>query len=295
MRTVRTVAELREELAVPRRAGARIGLVPTMGALHAGHISLIDRATDTCDVVVVSLFVNPAQFGPAEDLDAYPRDERRDAELASDHGADILFAPGADEVYPPGDATTVDVAGMTGSLCGAARGPEHFRGVTTVVAKLFNMAAPDVAFFGQKDAQQAVVIRRMARDLGFPVEIETCPTVREADGLALSSRNAYLSPSERERALALRRGLDVAERLAAEGERDASAILAAVRKQMASHGIELEYAELVDPESLAPVTRLKGDALVAVAARVGSARLIDNTTVRAADRSHALEQPIGRY
>ena len=205
MRTVRTVAELRALLAPERRAGRTIGLVPTMGFFHDGHLSLIRRARSADDVVVVSLFVNPAQFGPGEDLEAYPRDEERDERLAEAEGVDVLFAPPVEEVYPEGFATAVTVGNLTEMLEGdqAQRGSEHFQGVTTVVTKLFNMAAPDVAYFGQKDAQQALVIRKLVRDLDMPVRIEVCPTIRDPDGLALSSRNAYLSPAERERALAL--------------------------------------------------------------------------------------------
>jgi pantoate--beta-alanine ligase len=237
MRTVRTVAELRGALAEPRRAGRRIGLVPTMGALHEGHLSLIDRAAASCDVVVVTLFVNPAQFDEATDLAAYPRDEARDAHLAADAGADLLFAPAPEEVYPSGFATTVTVGGVGATLEGEARGAAHFAGVATVVCKLLNMARPDVAFFGQKDAQQVAVIRRLVRDLDIPVEIQTGATVREADGLALSSRNARLRGDERERALALRRALDAVRAGAAAGERDPAALAAAGRAAMTAYGV----------------------------------------------------------
>jgi pantoate--beta-alanine ligase len=279
MRTIRTVAELREALAPERRAGRSIGLVPTMGSLHEGHLALLRRAREACDVVVMSLFVNPAQFGPNEDLDAYPRDEQRDAALAAGEGVDLLFAPAAEEVYPPGFATTVTVAGLTGVLDGAPeqRGPEHFAGVTTVVTKLLNMAAPDVAYFGQKDAQQALVIRRLVRDLDIPVRIEVCPTVRDADGLALSSRNAYLSPAERERALGLSRALRAAEAEVAAGHLDAAAVLAAARAKLDEHGIDPEYLELRSAADLSPAERVNGSTLLAVAAQVGRARLIDNT------------------
>jgi pantoate--beta-alanine ligase len=208
MRVVRTKAELREALEPARRAGDTIGLVPTMGALHDGHLALLEAVRERCELVVMSLFVNPAQFRPGEDLDAYPRNEQRDLELAEATGVDLVFAPSVEEVYPSGFATSVEVeGGLTAVLDGdpSRRGPAHFRGVTTVVAKLFNAVAPQLAFFGQKDAQQAVVIRRMTRDLDFPVEIVVVPTVREPDGLALSSRNAYLGPAERERAAALSR------------------------------------------------------------------------------------------
>jgi pantoate--beta-alanine ligase len=281
MRTVRTVAELRGVLAGPRAAGRRIALVPTMGALHEGHLSLIRRAREQADVVVVSLFVNPTQFRPNEDLAAYPRDEARDAALAEAEGADLLFAPGVEEVYPDGFATEVRVTGpLTERLEGAARGPEHFHGVTTVVAKLFDMVAPHAAYFGAKDGQQALVIRRMARDLDLPVEIVMSPTVREPDGLAMSSRNAYLDPADRERAVALRRGLDAAEASVAAGEREPARIAAAGRAAMAEFGVEPEYFEIVNTEDLSPLTAIDDEALVAVAARVGRARLIDNTTLR---------------
>jgi len=281
MRTVRTVAELRGALAGPRAAGRRIALVPTMGAFHEGHESLIRRAREQADVVVVSLFVNPTQFRPGEDLASYPRDEARDAALAEAQGADLLFAPGVEEVYPDGSSTDVRVTGpLTERLEGAARGPEHFHGVTTVVAKLFDMVAPHAAYFGAKDGQQALVIRRMARDLDLPVEIVTCPTVREPDGLAMSSRNAYLDPADRERAVALRRGLDAAEASVAAGEREAARIAAAGRAAMAEFGVEPEYFEIVSTEDLSPLAAIDDEALVAVAATVGRARLIDNTTVR---------------
>jgi pantoate--beta-alanine ligase len=279
VRMVRTVSELREALAPERRAGRSIGLVPTMGAFHGGHLSLIRRAREQTDVVVVSLFVNPAQFGPDEDLAAYPRDEARDTELAEAEGVDILFAPPADEVYPDGFSTTVTVAGLTAILEGAPehRGPEHFAGVTTVVTKLLHMAAPDVAYFGQKDAQQALVVRRLVRDLDMPVRIEVCPTIRDDDGLALSSRNAYLSAAERGRALGLSRALRAAEAAVESGRIDARAVLDAARGELDAHGIEPEYLELRSATDLSPVERVNGSTLLAVAALVGRARLIDNT------------------
>jgi pantoate--beta-alanine ligase len=281
--TVRTKRELREALAPAHREGSRIGLVPTMGYLHEGHRSLIRRARESCDLVVVSLFVNPAQFGPGEDLDAYPRDEEHDARTAAEEGADVLWAPDVDEIYPPGFATAIEVdEGVTAILCGAPeqRGPAHFHGVTTVVAKLFNCVQPDVAYFGQKDAQQAVVIRKMATDLDFPVEIEVLPTVREPDGLAMSSRNAYLSDEERIRALGLSRALQAAARAADSGERSAEAIIAAAEAELCNAGIDPEYVEARDAESLAPVAELNGrPVLVAVAAQVGRARLIDNVVI----------------
>jgi pantoate--beta-alanine ligase len=276
MRAVRTVAELRAALAPVRRDGLTIGLVPTMGALHAGHLSLIAGARAQCDVVVVSLFVNPAQFNERADLERYPRDERRDAELAAATGADVLFAPSVEEVYPQGFATTVEVLGVTERLEGASRGVEHFRGVATVVTKLLCMAMPDVAYFGQKDAQQVVVIRCLARDLNLPVRIEALPTVREPDGLALSSRNALLGLDARARALALPAALEAARTLASAGEVSAQALLGAAREAMRPFGVEPEYLALVEPDTLEPVTTLAGETLLALAARIGEVRLIDN-------------------
>jgi pantoate--beta-alanine ligase len=275
-RVVRSVAELRAALEPARRQDLAIGLVPTMGALHAGHLSLIERARRECDVVVVSLFVNPSQFDERADLERYPRDEQRDCELAAAAGADLLFAPGVQEVYPEDFATVVEVLGLTDRLEGAVRGAAHFRGVTTVVTKLMNMVAPDVAYFGQKDAQQATVIRRLVRDLNLAVAIETCPTVRERDGLAMSSRNARLSADERERAVALFRGLDAARAAAAVGERSARALVERCRTVMAELGVEPEYLALVDQSTLEPVAELAQPALLAVAARIGGTRLIDN-------------------
>jgi pantoate--beta-alanine ligase len=279
MRTVRTVAELRSVLALARRKGHAIGLVPTMGALHDGHLSLISHARAHCDVVIVSLFVNPAQFNERADLERYPRDERRDAELAAVTGADVLFAPSVEEVYPSGFATSVEVLGVSERLEGESRGSEHFRGVATVVTKLLCMALPDVAYFGQKDAQQVVVIRRLASDLNLPVKIEALPTVREPDGLALSSRNALLSAEDRTRALALPAALRAAAALAADGERSAQALLDAAREAMRPFDVEPEYVALVEPDTLEPVESLDGEALLALAARVGEVRLIDNTTL----------------
>ena len=279
---LRTKAELRAAVKTAKRAGETVGLVPTMGYLHEGHLSLIRAARSECDLVVMSLFVNPTQFGPGEDLDRYPRDEERDLRLAAEAGADLVFAPGVEEVYAGDAATAVDVSGeLTGVLDGdpARRGPEHFRGVTTVVAKLFNLADPDVAYFGQKDAQQAVVIRRMARDLDFPVRIEVMPTVREPDGLAMSSRNAYLEPADRERAATLSRALAAAERGALAGSLAAG--LDAARAELAAAAIEPEYLEARDAETLEPVGELgPRPVLVAVAARVGAARLIDNVLIQ---------------
>jgi pantoate--beta-alanine ligase len=273
--------ELRSALSEARQAGETIGLVPTMGYLHEGHLSLLRAARAECDVVVMSLFVNPSQFGPGEDLDRYPRDEERDLRLAAGAGVDFVYAPPAEEVYPEGFSTHVEIEGnLTAVLDGdpSRRGSSHFRGVTTVVAKLFNSAQPDVAFFGQKDAQQAAVIRRMARDLDFPVRIEVLPTVREADGLAMSSRNAYLSPEDRERAVALSRALRVAEETARTESLGAG--LEAARAELNAAGIEPEYLEARDAEELSPVAAFHGrPVLVAVAAQVGAARLIDNVLI----------------
>jgi pantoate--beta-alanine ligase len=256
-RVVRSVGELRAALVPARRAGQTIGLVPTMGFLHDGHASLLRAARAECDVVVMSLFVNPTQFGPNEDLDRYPRDEERDLRVAAEAGVDIVFAPTVEEMYPDGAATTVEVSGnLTSVLDGdpSRRGASHFRGVTTIVAKLFNIVGPDVAFFGQKDAQQAAVIKRMARDLSFPLRVEVMPTVREEDGLAMSSRNVYLEPADRLRAVAISRALAAAEP---------------------------EYLEARDAETLEPAERLRAGrpVLIAVAAQVGGARLIDNVLV----------------
>jgi pantoate--beta-alanine ligase len=278
MRIVRTVAELREALAPERWAGRRIGLVPTMGYYHDGHLSLMRRAREENDVLVVSLFVNPAQFAPGEDFEAYPRDEERDLRLAEAQGVDVLFAPPVEEVYPGGFATIVSVGHLTETLEGdaAQRGSEHFEGVTTVVTKLFNMVGPDVAYFGQKDAQQALVIRKLVRDLDIPVRIEVCPTVRDPDGLALSSRNAYLGPEDRERALALNRALRAAEAAVASGIRDAADVVRAAREELDRAGVEPDYLALRSATDLSPVERVNGSTLLAVAARVGRARLIDN-------------------
>jgi pantoate--beta-alanine ligase len=279
MRTLRTIAEVREHVAGARRAGRSIGLVPTMGAFHAGHEALIRAAREACDEVVVSLFVNPTQFNEAADLAAYPRTEASDAAIAAELGADVLFVPAVTEIYPDGFATTIRVAGLSAVLEGAERGPEHFDGVCTVVCKLFNIVAPDVAFFGQKDAQQVVVIRRMVRDLDLPVRLHVVPTVREPDGLALSSRNARLNAAERERATALRRGLDAAQAIVAAGEPEPAPAEAAGRAAMRAAGVEPEYFAVVDPDTLERVERIDGRVLVVVAARVGPARLIDNVLI----------------
>jgi pantoate--beta-alanine ligase len=277
---VRAKDELRPILAAARAEGRSVGLVPTMGCLHEGHLSLLRAARAECDVVVMSLFVNPTQFGPGEDLERYPRDEERDAELAAGAGVDLVYAPPVGEVYPEGFSTAVEVGGVTEVLCGdpSRRGPGHFRGVTTVVAKLLNTVQPDVAYFGRKDAQQLIAIRRMVRDLDFPARIEALPIVREADGLAMSSRNAYLAPADRERALALSRALREVERVA--HAESLAAGIEAGRRVLAEAGVEPEYLEARDAESLHPAVELNGrPVLIAVAATVGPARLIDNVTI----------------
>ncbi|HTY95552.1 MAG TPA: pantoate--beta-alanine ligase [Solirubrobacteraceae bacterium] len=279
MRTLRTVAELRTALAPARAGGLSIGLVPTMGALHDGHLALLARAREECDLVVVTLFVNPSQFNELSDLDRYPRDERRDAGLAAEAGADVLFAPAPGEVYPEGFATTVEVAGVSEPLEGASRGAGHFRGVATVVTKLLCMTLPDVAYFGQKDAQQLLVIRRLVADLNLAVRIAAVPTVREPDGLALSSRNLLLSADERRRALGIPRALGAARERAAAGERSAAVLTGCAGEVLAAHGLEVEYVALVDPDSFTPLTELDADGLLLVAARAGAVRLIDNEIV----------------
>jgi pantoate--beta-alanine ligase len=277
---VHTKAEVRRAVAEARRGGARIALVPTMGYLHEGHLTLVDRARQVADFVAVSIFVNPLQFGPREDLARYPRNLPRDLELAFGRGADLVFAPDVEEMYAAGQpvVSVVPEDAIAGRLCGASR-PGHFRGVLTVVAKLFGIFTPDVAIFGQKDYQQATLIRRMAGDLDIPVTVDVAPTIREADGLALSSRNTYLSADDRARALALSRALRRAQQAFAAGERDGDAIRAAVRAEMDVPGVEPEYAELVDAATLAPLDVAVPGAVVAVAARVGATRLIDNAAL----------------
>ncbi len=279
MRTVSTVFELRAELGAHRRCSRSIGLVPTMGAFHEGHLSLIRAARRAHHVVVVSLFVNPAQFDDAGDLAGYPRDPERDAALAAELGAAYLFAPDVAEIYPPGFTTSVAVRGVTDELEGAARGHAHFDGVTTVVTKLLNVVAPDVVYFGQKDAQQVVVIRRLVRDLNIPVTVQVCPTVRDPDGLALSSRNVLLTSTGRQRATALNRALRAVQDIVSAGERDPAAAAAAGRAELSAAGVTPEYLALVAVDTMEPVARIDGDVLAVVAARVGSVRLIDNAPI----------------
>ena len=281
MRILRTLAEMHAQSEAWRRERKRIGFVPTMGAFHEGHLSLMRQAGERCDVVVTSLFVNPAQFNEASDLAAYPRNEADDAEMAAAAGVEVLFAPTADEMYPTGFATMIAVGGLEDVLEGAMRGPQHFRGVATVVTKLFNIVAPHDAFFGQKDAQQVAVIKRMVVDLALPVEIVVCDIVRESDGLAMSSRNVRLKGEDRTRALALWRGLQAARSIYDRGERQAAKISAAGREAMMTDGIEPEYFAVVDNGNLNPLDIAGGEVLVAVAARVGPVRLIDNIVIRA--------------
>jgi pantoate--beta-alanine ligase len=279
VKILRTVAELRDAVRAARADGKRVGLVPTLGALHEGHLSLVRRARESCGFVVVTLFVNPTQFNESADLAQYPRNEAADAALAETAGADVLFAPSVDEVYPRGFVTIVEVLPLAEPLEGVVRGTQHFRGVATIVTKLLNMAQPDAAFFGQKDAQQALIIRRLVRDLDIPVRIEVCPTVREADGLAMSSRNTLLDAESRRRAPALSRALFASADAVAGGETKADAVLQAGRRALAEEGIEPEYFAAVSAETLAPVDIVNGETLVAIAARFGSVRLIDNVIV----------------
>ncbi|MDA9476888.1 pantoate--beta-alanine ligase [Bradyrhizobium sp. CCBAU 65884] len=275
MQTIRTGAELRQALIEIRKSGKRVGFVPTMGYLHDGHLALIEASNAQSDVSVVSIFVNPTQFGPNEDLGTYPRDFLRDEKLCRDAGIAILFAPDAKEIYPAQFQTFVEPGELAKPLCGAFR-PGHFRGVATVVCKLFNMVQPDFAFFGQKDFQQCAVVRRMSVDLNLPIEIIIVPTVREADGLALSSRNRYLNQQERERALAISRGLFAAAEQFNSGERDVRRLLATAKQHLAAVD-QLEYLDLVDSVDLKPAENpLRTTAALCVAAYVGSTRLIDN-------------------
>lgn len=267
---------MRDASRAARRGGKRLGFVPTMGALHEGHLSLVRAANAACDVVAASIFVNPTQFGPNEDLGKYPRSFERDCELLEQEGIDLLFSPSVEEMYPAGAVTWLTVEELSGKLDGRSR-PGHFRGVTTVVAKLFHIVEPDAAFFGQKDAAQVAIIRRMVRDLNFRVEIVACPIVREPDGLAMSSRNAYLNPEQRRQALALHRSLQRVQKLAEAGEHDVAKLAAGGREEFsAQNAVRLDYFEIVNPHTLDPVSEVSGGVLVAVAAYVGTTRLIDN-------------------
>ncbi|WP_253256536.1 MULTISPECIES: pantoate--beta-alanine ligase [unclassified Neomoorella] len=270
-------------MAAARQQGKSIGLVPTMGYLHEGHLTLARTAREQNDVVIMSIFVNPTQFGPGEDLERYPRDLERDQKLAAAAGVDAIFAPAVAEMYPPGYATYVQVEGLTEVLCGASR-PGHFRGVATVVSKLFNIVQPDRAYFGLKDYQQAVVIKRLVRDLNFPVDIITVPTVRESDGLALSSRNKYLSPEERQSALSLYRALNIGADLIRSGERRAAVVREAMAQEILSRpGTRIDYVAVNDAETLEPLDEIKGRVLLALAVWVGNTRLIDNLTLEVKD------------
>jgi pantoate--beta-alanine ligase len=279
MKLVTTIDEMRDLRESTRQSGQRLGLVPTMGALHEGHSSLVRAARDKADVVAVSIFVNPTQFGPNEDFAKYPRTLEKDSEMLEREHVDVIFAPSVDDMYPAGAVTWVTVERMSDRLCGKSR-PGHFRGVTTVVCKLFHIVEPHSAFFGQKDAAQVAIIRRMVRDLNMPVSIEVCPIVRESDGLALSSRNAYLNPEERKSALVLHRSLQRAERLFKNGECDSAKLIAAGKEKFKNHpSARLDYFEIVDPDSLEPVTTISNRALIAVAGFIGNTRLIDNLIV----------------
>jgi len=281
MKVATSIASLRVELADARRSNRSIGFVPTMGALHDGHLSLIQRARAETDVVIVSIFVNPMQFNEQSDLANYPRDLAGDSELVAAERADVLFAPDVAEIYPPTFKTVVAVHDLSEPLEGVIRGASHFAGVTTVVAKLFNIVQPTVAYLGQKDAQQAVIVQRMVRDLAFPIRVTICPTVREADGLAMSSRNVRLEPDARRRAIALKLGLDVADEMIAAGERDVRAVVRAATRRMAELDVEPEYFDVVSADDLTPLRSIENRVLIAVAARVGGVRLIDNMLIQA--------------
>lgn len=280
MEITRTIGEMRRASHEAKTAGKRLGFVPTMGALHEGHLSLVRAARAQCEVVAASIFVNPLQFGPKEDFSKYPRTFERDCELLKKESVDFIFAPSAEEMYPAGAITYITLEGLSEKLCGKSR-PGHFRGVATIVAKLFNILQPDFAFFGQKDAAQHAILRRMVRDLNMPVQLVVCPIVREADGLAMSSRNIYLSTHERREALVLSRSLQQIERDFDAGERDASKLIEAGKQVFASApSVRMDYLEIVDPDSLEALAEIDRPALVAVAAFVGNTRLIDNITLR---------------
>jgi len=277
MKIVKTVAEVREIVAAWRKEGLTVGLVPTMGFLHAGHQSLIAKSVEQNDRTVVSDFVNPTQFGPNEDLASYPRDLERDAQLCEETGADIIFNPEPSEMYPEGFVSFVDMNGLTNHLCGLSR-PVHFRGVCTVVSKLFNIVTPDRAYFGQKDAQQLAVIKRMVKDLNMPLQIVGCPIVREADGLAMSSRNTYMNEEERKAALILSRSIKLGEQMVKDGERDAAKITGAMKKMIQSEPMaEIDYVEMVNGLTMENIDEVKGEVLCAIAVKInGKVRLIDN-------------------
>jgi pantoate--beta-alanine ligase len=276
---VETVAAVREHVAGARRAGKEIGFVPTLGALHDGHLSLIRAARDRCDYVVVSVFVNPTQFNDPRDLESYPRTLAEDVKACAALDVDLVFAPPVEQMYAANAVTMVRVSTITEPLCGRDR-PGHFEGVTTVVAKLFNIVQPDVAFFGQKDAQQSLVVRRMVRDLHMPIEIVVCPTVREPDGLAMSSRNANLTPEQRQQALSLHASLEAALNAIAAGQRDPTALIRQMRDIINAAGpCTIDYVEIVHPETLEPIDTVASTMLIAMAVRIGQVRLIDNILV----------------
>jgi len=279
MKICNTIEDMRVACRALRRDGKRLGFVPTMGALHEGHLSLVRAARVSCDAVAASIFVNPLQFGPTEDLGKYPRSFDRDCALLEKESVELLFAPSVEEMYPDGAITWVEVEGLSDKLDGCSR-PGHFRGVSTVVAKLFHVVEPDAAYFGQKDAAQVAIIRTMVRELNFPVAIVACPIVREADGLAMSSRNAYLDAKERKEALVLHHSLLRVKKLWEDGERDAAKLVAAGRKIIASEkSVRVDYFEMIDAESLDSVVDTTDGGLVAVAAFVGATRLIDNVVL----------------
>ena len=281
MKVAETVESIRDVVKAARRRGRKIGLVPTMGALHVGHVSLVEAAQKDCDFVVVSIFVNPTQFGPGEDFQKYPRPLEADLEICRKAGVDAVFAPAPEVMYPGENLTWVTVEKLTEPLCGRTR-PGHFRGVTTVCAKLFNIVGPDVAYFGQKDAQQAVTIRRMVRDLNMPLEIVVCPTVREPNGLAVSSRNQYLSEQQKKDAAQIYKSLQECRRMIDGGATATKRIIARMREILQQvPSIEIEYLNIVDAETLETIEEIAGQVLVAVAVRLGSTRLIDNILVDA--------------
>jgi len=279
MKLIKTINEMHAFGTATRQSGKRLGLVPTMGALHDGHLSLVRAAREKSDAVAVSIFVNPTQFGPNEDFAKYPRNLESDSKMLEREYVDVIFAPSVNDMYPAGAITWVTVEGMSDRLCGNSR-PGHFRGVTTVVSKLFHIIEPDTAFFGQKDAAQVAIIRRMVRDLNMPIKIGVCPIIRESDGLALSSRNTYLNPEDRKSALILHQSLLRAHTLFEGGEREAAKLIAAGKQEFGSEPkARLDYFEIVDPDSLEPVTTISNRALIAVAAFIGNTRLIDNIIV----------------
>ena len=285
MKIARTIKSARKEIGRARSQGKRIGLVPTMGALHEGHLSLIRKARSRCDYIAVSIFVNPTQFGPSEDLTAYPRPFRRDCRLCREEKVDLVFAPPVKEMYPEGCLTFVrQEKGLADKLCGASR-PIHFRGVMTVVTKLFNIIEPDVAYFGQKDAQQSIMIRKMASDLNWNVRIVVSPTVREVDGLAVSSRNRYLDVKQRKEATALFSALQLARKKIGQGETDAPSLVREMKNLIRKHTSgRIDYVNIVDSSTLEDVDRIKGDVLIALAVKIGRARLIDNILVKKQNR-----------